>query len=270
MKEILPATMWPRSRSNVAEILSRQEHRPWPLPARPWMIFQSWHDVLFAHWPLPAPQVAALLPPGLMLDTYAGEAWVAVVPFRMTDVRPRFLPPVPWLSYFPELNVRTYVRSCSADGEKPGVYFFSLDAGNPLAVAIARRFYHLPYFRARMTCRAEEDCVRYHSRRAHRSAPDADFRAVYRPTGSVYQVVSGTLEHWLIERYCLYSVDGRGRIYRGEIHHAPWPIQPAEAEFERNWVAQAHRVFLPDVDPLLHFARRLDVLAWKIVECASA
>ena len=258
--------MWPRSRPNPTDILRLQEHRPWPLPERPWVIFQSWHDLLFAHWPLPASQMAALLPPGLMLDTYAGEAWVGVVPFRMSGVRPRFLPAAPWLSAFPELNVRTYVKSSGAEGGRPGVWFFSLDAGNPLAVALARRFFHLPYFRAQMACRREDDGIQYHSRRTHRDAPDADFRAVYRPTGPIFQAAAGSLERWLIERYCLYSVDGRGRVFRGEIHHAPWPLQPAEAEFERNWVAQAHRSFLPDAAPLLHFARRLDVLAWRFVK----
>lgn len=248
----------------IREILAQTAHRPWPLPARPWVMAQSWHDLLFAHWPIPAPEMAALLPPGLVLDTFGGEAWVAVVPFRMTAVRPRFLPPLPWLSYFPELNVRTYVRSSGPGPEKPGVFFFSLDAGNPLAVAIARRFYHLPYFRARMQCQPDGEAIRYASRRTHPGAPDAEFQGTYAPTGPVYTAQPGSLEQWLIERYCLYSVDRQGRVYRGEIHHTPWPLQPARASFRRNWVAQAHRVLLPDVEPLLHFARRLDVLAWAI------
>ena len=210
--------------------------------------------------------MAELLPQGLTLDTYAGEAWVTVVPFRMSGVRPRFLPAAPGLSSFPELNVRTYVKGSSAEAAKPGVFFFSLDAGSPLAVAMARRFYHLPYYRAQMACRSEDDSIRYHSRRTHRGAPEAEFRAVYRPTGPVYQAADSSLEQWLVERYCLYSADGAGRIYRAEVHHAPWPLQRAEAEFERNWVAQAHRVFLPDTVPLLHFARRLDVLTWWVEE----
>ena len=267
MKKISPAALWPRSGlTNLAAILARQEHRPWPLPERPWTIFQSWQDLLFAHWPIPAAQMAKLLPPDLTLDTYAGEAWVTVVPFRMSGVRPRFLPAAPRFSSFPELNVRTYVKSGDAEDPRPGVFFFSLDAGNPLAVTLARRFFHLPYFRAQMTCRRADDSIRYHSRRSHRGAPDADFRAVYRQIGPVYQAAPDSLEQWLIERYCLYSVDKRERIYRAEIHHLPWPLQPAEAEFERNWVAQAHRVFLPDTAPLLHFAKRLDVLTWWIEE----
>lgn len=265
MKNLSPAALWTRGGfANPADILARQEHRPWPLLDRPWLIFQSWQDLLFAHWPIPASQMAKLLPPGLRLDTYAGEAWVTVVPFRMAGVRPRSLPAAPWLSSFPELNVRTYVKSGSAEESRPGVFFFSLDAASPLAVALARRLYHLPYFRAQMSCRSKDDEIHYHSRRAHRGAAEADLRAVYRPTGPVYQAVPDSLEQWLIERYCLYSVDRSGRVYRGEVHHAPWPLQPAEAEFERNWVAQAHGVFLPDTAPLLHFSRQLDVLTWWV------
>lgn len=240
--------------------LHHTDHRPWPLPSQPWVMAQVWHDLLFAHWPIPAAQMSALLPPGLTLDTWEGEAWVAVVPFRMSGVRPRFVPAVPWLSAFPELNVRTYVRV----GDKPGVWFFSLDAANPIAVAVARALFHLPYFRAEMGCESEGEAIRYASKRTHSDAPPAEFRSRYGPIGPVYRCASGTLEAWLTERYCLYSVDGRGRIYRGEIHHTAWPLQKAEATFERNSVAQAAGIGLPDIPPLLHFARRLDVVAWAI------
>ena len=269
MKEFPLASLWQRGQAGPADILAQQEHRRWPLPVRSWSMFQSWQDLLFAHWPVPASQIEKLLPDGLALDTYAGEAWVTVVPFRMRGVRQRFTLAAPWVSSFPELNVRTYVKSSSGEEPRPGVFFSSLDAGNPLAVAMARRFYHLPYFRARMECRVSDDGIRYSSRRTHRGAPEADFRAVYRPTGPVYPAAPDSLEQWLIERYCLYSVDGRGRVYRGEIHHTPWPLQPAEAEFERNWVAQAHGIFLPDTEPLLQFAKRLDVLTWRVEEVSE-
>lgn len=246
--------------SNATNPLHQTDHRPWPLPAQPWVMAQIWHDLLFAHWPIPAGEMAALLPPGLALDTWEGEAWVAVVPFRMSGVRPRFTPALPWLSAFPELNVRTYVRV----GKKPGVYFFSLDAANPVAVAVARALYHLPYFRAQMACEAQGDAIRYASRRTHRGALPGEWQGTYAPIGPVYAAAPGSLEAWLTERYCLYSTDRRGRIYRGEIHHAPWPLQKAEAAFERNSVAQAAGIRLPDRPPLLHFARRLDVLAWAI------
>jgi uncharacterized protein YqjF (DUF2071 family) len=218
---------------------------------------QSWHDLLFAHWPVPAEALRPKLPAALTLDTFEGRAFVGVVPFRMSGVRLRWLPPLPGASAFPELNVRTYV----IHEERPGVYFFSLDAASGLAVAVARTWFHLPYFRARMSCAAQDGGIRYASARTHRGAPAAALRARYRPLGDAAPAAPGTLAQWLTERYCLYSVDGRGRAWRGEIHHAPWPLQPAEAEFESNRMAEPLGLTLSGA-PLLHFARRLDVVAW--------
>jgi uncharacterized protein YqjF (DUF2071 family) len=218
---------------------------------------QSWHDLLFAHWAIPAETLRPTLPTALTLDTFEDRAWLGIVPFRMSGVRLRWLPPLPGASAFPELNVRTYVVQ---DG-KPGVYFFSLDAASPLAVAAARAWFHLPYFRARMSCVAEDGGIRYASVRTHRGAPAAELRARYRPLTIAESAAPGTLAHWLTERYCLYSVDGRGRVWRGDIHHAPWPLQRAEAEFESNRMTRLLGLTLSGA-PLLHFARRLDVVAW--------
>lgn len=250
-------------------LLEQTAHRPWPLPTGPWIMAQSWHDLLFAHWPIPIEVMRALIPPQLALDTYDGMAWVGVVPFGMSGVRPRFVPPVPWLSSFLEFNIRTYVRAPNAGksiaDSKPGVYFFSLDAANPLAVAIARSTFLLPYFNARMTLdlRADES-VYYESHRTHRGAAAADFVGTYGPTGAVYQAQSGTLEHWLTERYCLYSIGRKGNLFRGDIHHMPWPLQPAFADIEVNSMAAASGIDLPDTEPVLHFAKRLDVVVWPI------
>ena len=217
---------------------------------------QVWHDLLFAHWPLEAERLRPLVPSELTLDTFEGRAWVGVVPFRMSGIRGHGLPPLPGWSRFPELNVRTYV---TYEG-KPGVYFFSLDAANRAAVCTARRFYHLPYFFARMTCEAEGDWIVYDSQR-HRS--HAEYRGRYRPTRPPQLRSKGSLEHWLTERYCLYTV-WSGRVFRGEIHHAPWPLQDAEAEIEADSMATAAGIELPASSPLLHFARRLEVLIWPL------
>jgi uncharacterized protein YqjF (DUF2071 family) len=178
----------------------------------------------------------------------------------MSGVRPRSSPAAPWLSAFPELNVRTYV----AFDDRPGVWFFSLDAGNPVAVAIASRWYHLPYYRARMRIGpgAPAGSIAYHSVRTHRGAPPAVFRASYRPAGTVFNAVPGSLEYWLIERYCLYAITPRGTVLRAEIDHPPWDLQPAEAEIETNTMAAAAGIALPDRAPLVHFARRQDAVAW--------
>ncbi len=218
----------------------------------------EWHDLLFAHWPLPPELLRPLIPPRLTLETYGGSAWVGIVPFRMAGVRPRLAPRVPWLSAFAELNVRTYVT----DGVRPGVWFFSLDAANPVAVELARLGFHLPYFDATMTCAAAGDSVVYTSRRTHRGARAARLTARYRPTGAVALSVPGSLESWLTERYALYAANASGTVWRGEIHHQPWPLQPAEARFDD--LAMLAQIGLPEpsAPPLLHFARRLDVVAW--------
>lgn len=221
---------------------------------------QTWRDLLFAHWPIGAEVLRPLVPAGLELDTFEGQAWVGVVPFRMTGIRARRLPPVPWLSAFAELNVRTYVTV----GGKPGVYFFSLDAANPVAVATARRWFHLPYMNATMSCQADGDAVVYSSRRTHGGAPSAEFRARYRPLGPVALSVPGSVAHWLTERYCLYALDGQQRVMRGEVHHEPWPLQPAKADVVVNTMASAAGIEMPANPPLLHFARRLDVVLWSL------
>jgi uncharacterized protein YqjF (DUF2071 family) len=145
---------------------------------------------------------------------------------------------------------------------KPGVWFFSLDAGNPIAVETARDVFHLAYYNARMTCKQDGESVRYSSVRTHDSAAPAAFQGRYRPTGAVYHTAPDTLEYWLTERYCLYAANRQGQVWRGDIHHARWPLQPAEAEIERNTMTGQIGLALPDTKPLLHFARFLDVAAW--------
>ena len=221
---------------------------------------QIWHDLLFAHWPVPVEQVRPLIPLPLQIDTYDGQAWIGVVPFRMSGIRPRWLPALPWISAFPELNVRTYVIA----DNKPGVWFFSLDAENPIAVAVARRWYYLPYFRARMSCREVGDGIAYESHRIHRDAPPAAFVGQYRPVGPVFQAERGSLVYWVTERYCLYVVDSRQRLYRGEIDHSPWPLQMAEAQFSTQTMTLPLGLPLPAAPALLHFSRRQEVRIWQI------
>jgi uncharacterized protein len=245
------------------------DYRPYPAPtARP-VMYQCWHDLLFMHWPVPVKALRSQLPESLELDidTFDGHAWLAVVPFRMSDIYPRGLFPVPWLSAFPELNVRTYVIK---DG-KPGVWFFSLDAANPVAVSIARNWFKLPYFNARMRCetktiltaQGEKQGVYYSSQRTHKNAPSGEFIAEYLPTADVVIPPPGTLEYFLTARYCLYTADKAGRIYRGEIDHEPWPLQVAEAEAKKNSMAEPMGVKLVG-KPLLHFSKSIAVKVWSL------
>lgn len=225
---------------------------------------QQWLDLLFAHWPIPIATMRSLVPPALELDTWEGMAWVGVVPFRMQGVRPRLIPAVPWLSAFPELNVRTYVKATENGITKTGVYFFSLEAANPVAVAIARSTFKLPYFNAAMKLYDDGKQIHYTSRRTHKGAPPAEFVGSYKPTGPVYRAQPGTIDQWLTERYALYTLGRGNEVYIGEIHHVPWPLQPAQATMTTNTVAQASNIALPDQPPLLHFARDLDVVVWPL------
>lgn len=241
------------------EILQTIEHRNYPLPQSNWIMRQSWHELLFAHWPIAPEALRPLMPSCFNIDTFEGQAWVGVVPFRMSDVRPRGLPSIPPLSNFPELNVRTYV---TANG-KPGVFFFSLEAGNPLAVAIARSVFHLPYFNARMECKRVDDTINYRSHRTHRGAPPAEFSASYRPIGPVKYAQPHSIESWLTDRYCLYTSVGT-QAYRADIHHMHWPLQRAELETTIDTMALSHGIHLPATQPLLYYSQRLDVLVWPI------
>jgi uncharacterized protein len=239
--------------------LQQAAHRPWPLPVGPWIMAQSWHDLLFAHWPVPEADLRRHIPARLAIDTFAGQAWLGVVPFRMSGVRLRGTPAVPGLSAFPELNVRTYVV---ADG-KPGVWFFSLDADNKIAVAIARAWFHLPYFRARMSCKAQDGWIEYRCGRSHRGAPCGVLNGRYRPVGEPCLAATGSLEYFLTERYCLYTSDKGGQIICAEIHHPPWPLQTAEAELISNTMPEADGIYVEPTKPFLHFSKRQDVVVWQ-------
>lgn len=217
---------------------------------------QTWNDLLFAHWPVPQEQLRPLVPIELPLDAFNGQCWVAVAPFHMSGIRGRLMPRLPGISALPELNVRTYVTY----GGKPGVFFFSLDAASRLAVWGARAFYKLPYFFAQMLVQDREGWINY---RSFRSNSPAEFRGRYRPVSPVQLRAPGSLEHWLTERYCLYTVAG-GSVYRSEIHHAQWPLHDAAAEIQSNTMAAAAGITLPSGIPLLHFSKKLDVLIWPL------
>jgi uncharacterized protein YqjF (DUF2071 family) len=233
------------------------DHRPWGLPKGPWIMAQTWHDLLFAHWEVPVAKMRELVPRGLEIDTFDGRAWIGVVPFRMSGVRLRGTPALPGLSAFPELNVRTYVTT----EEKPGVWFFSLDAANRAAVEVARACFHLPYFSAGMRSEANGDAIRYSSRRMDRRGKGESLEMKFGAAGECFEARPGTLEHFLTERYCLYAQRQDGALLRGEIHHAPWRLRAARAEFAENTMTKALGV-VPHGKPLLHFSKLQEVVVW--------
>jgi uncharacterized protein len=238
-------------------ILTDADHRPWRMPDRPWVMTQTWHDLLFAHWPLSSQVLRSRVPREFELDLFDGNAWIGIVPFRMTNVAPRGVSSLPWVSEFPELNVRTYVRVA----DRPGIYFFSLDAGSALAVQAARSLLNLPYYTASMAVTPRGSAIEYESRRDGTDGT-AEFRASYHPTGPAFIPTPKSLEYFLTERYCLYHIGRRGVPYRLEIHHPPWALHPADGDFIRNGMGDANGLALPARAPLLHFAKRQDMVAW--------
>ena len=197
------------------------------------------------------------MPPDLELDTFEGECWVGIVPFRMRTVRFAWCPPVVGTSSFAEINLRTYVVS----GGRPGVFFLTLDARNPVAVSLGRRLYGLPYLRACVSLQRRGDAIAFHSSRDEPSWPAAAFAATYQPTGVTQRAPSGTLEHWLTERYCFYTATQGHGLRRTEVHHEPWPLQPAAADIQRNSLAEPYEIELQGA-PLLHYSRSQHVVAW--------
>ena len=243
-------------------VLDVLEHRPWPLPRGRAVMVQTWHDLLFAHWLVSADMLQEKIPAGVELDTFGGQAWLGVIAFRLSDVRLNGVRAVPWVSNFPEVNVRTYVTR----GDKPGVFFLSLDADNPLGIALAKPWFRLNYYQARIEMKSRDNDVLFRSRRRSGGSQVAQFEAVYRPCGSEFRARPGSLEAWLTERYCYYA-EGRGRLYRCEIHHPPWRLQLAQVEICRNTMALSHGIELPATEPLLHYARKMKALIWQPYRC---
>jgi uncharacterized protein YqjF (DUF2071 family) len=232
-------------------------HRPWPLPDAPWVMHQAWNDFLFMHWAVDADAMRALVPEPLDLHLHDGACYVGIIPFHMTDVRPRGTVNIPGISAFPELNVRTYV---SYQG-RPGVYFLSLEAHNRLAVETARFTYELPYFKADMHWERKDGTVHYRSERTDRRGPPARWQGRYTPRGDYFYAQPGTLRHWLSERYCLHTVDSDGGVWTTDVHHLPWPMREVDVEIDDNQMGAAHGLALGN-DGFATYSPGVDVLVW--------
>jgi uncharacterized protein YqjF (DUF2071 family) len=288
------------SQPELDRILATTTHRPYPLPRGPWRLRQRWNDLLFCHWAVPPAEVQRLLPPGLEVDTFGGDAFLGVIPFWMDRVRSRIVGNlaigVPTTDTFPELNLRTYVRSRVSG--LAGVFFFSLDCASPLAVFGARTLFHLPYFPAKMTRAPIADGqTLYRSRRQFTRVP-ANYEATYGPlpkqpaplqpqslaqraqretqtyavepqesaplpAPSARGFIPPGLTHFLTERYCLFT-PAFGRMLVGHIHHLPWTLEPAQARIRLNQIPAAHGLSVPESAPILHFSRSLQVLLWGL------
>jgi uncharacterized protein YqjF (DUF2071 family) len=239
--------------------LEQTAHRQWPVPDRAWLMAQTWSDLLFAHWRVDAEVLRDVVPASIPIDEFDGSAWIGVTPFRVEGFRLHHSPPIPVVQAFPEVNVRTYATI----GDRPGIFFFSLDTASRFAVEGARRIYRVPYFHARQRIARTGGEVAFASERTQRDGPPAELDIRYRPEGDSFEPAPGTLEHFLTERYCLYTLDSGGRVLRGDIHHAPWRIAPAGADLARNTMGRQVGLELEGA-PLAHLAERRDVLFWTL------
>lgn len=238
--------------------LARTGHRPWPIPSGCWNWRQDWRDLLFAHWPVSASRLRSLVPEGLQIREFAGAAWIGIVPFRMgATLRP--LPFIPFVSRFPELNVRTYVEK---DG-KPGVWFLSLDADSSPAVWAARRLYHLPYHKSSMRMAREGNWTTLESERPSPDGP-VRFKGRYRPCSEAFEASLGSIEHFLVENYRLYCQSPDGALHAIDVHHVPWPLRRAEAQLETANLVEAFGIQLGGQPAHLHYSAGVEVLAWPM------
>lgn len=187
----------------------------------------EWHDVLFLHWPVKKEGLRPHIPEPLNIETFDGTAWLGIVPFTMSNIRPRYIPSVPYISNFPELNIRTYVN----DGTTSGVWFHSLDASSWFSVQIARLSYSLNYYHADMEVKTTGDTIEYHSKRKSYEPGEFHYKGSYKPTGELAND-PGSLENFLTKRYYLFSSDNEGTVYKGAISHDPWTLQNVEQEID--------------------------------------
>lgn len=252
--------------SESRDILRKTDHRPYPLPSGPWIMRQTWSKLLFAHWSLPPRLIKPLLPSGLELDTFAHEAYISVLPFRASNLRIRLLPTIPGANEMLQINIRTYVKR----DDKPGIYFLALDTNRLPTVWLTRLALGLPYHHARISLKnrflgykSTLECI---SQRLDTvGLPGGALQVSYYPSSEVGYAKLGNLEQWLTERYCLYTVHA-GKLLRVDIHHHPWPLQMAEAEFRRQSLLTPMQdklgFDLPVTPSLVQYAERIDALIW--------
>jgi hypothetical protein len=257
----------------AGSLLYSVEHRPWLAPDAHWLLSQRWNDLLFAHFAIDPPTLRRLVPDALTLDLYDGAAWLTLSACCASHVRPSGVPPLPGLSYFPQVNLRTYVTmGDKSGGDKPGLFYFSVDAENLSAVWFARIFFHMPYWHAAIQTgggtiqphNPEPRAIHFRSSRLHgpsASGGPARFDASYSAESEPQRARRGSLDEFLTERYCVYSWNRR-RYHRAEIHHQPWALQRCGVEIRANSMADPFGLALPPKPELCHFSRSLKMLAW--------
>lgn len=252
-----------RTRQEGAVILHKEfletAQRPFPLPRGPWVMTQTWYDLLFSHWQVPETLLRAHIPSILDIDLFEGTAWVGIIPFKVNHMRMRGLPEMPFLHSYLELNVRTYVTYKGT----PGIYFFSLDADKLLAVLAAKIGSLLPYRLASMNMESKGDLVHFRSNVKHAVNQKEILDISYHSISEPFLPAEDSLEYWLYERYCFLTVKGN-HLYRGDIHHDRWRVSKAQADIHINSMASFLQPHYFEPEPLLHICPEKQVFAWML------
>lgn len=235
-------------------------HRSYPLPSKNWIMRQNWNNLLFLHWPISPKKLQPFIPSPLQIDVFERNAWIGIIFFCIDGIYPRGFSFKSLTPKFAELNVRTYVRL----NGKPGVYFLSLDVSDWASYTIAKRWYRLPYHPAITSLHKEEQSYHCECIRKGLTNKPITFKGKYKPISEVFFPHVGTLDHWLTERYCLFSTNNGIDIYCGEIHHHPWQLQLAEVEISENTMFSPFQWDFSDVKPISHYSEGMDTLFWNI------
>ncbi len=222
---------------------------------------QTWLDTLFIHYPVKADELAKLVPKHLPIDTFEKMAWISIVPYLTTSVRMRGLPPIPGMNRFPGFNVRTYVHL----NGKPGVYFFNLAAANWFTAKMAKRFFKLPYIYLNMNFQRNGNYIQFESDPYRKN--DEKLKWIYRPISEPRLAQKGSLEEWLVERYCLYTINQKGEPFRSDIIHHSWLIHDAEVESQHRSILPEFNIFPSNENAIFHYSKRAEVNIWPILPC---
>ncbi|SOC39715.1 YqjF family protein [Ureibacillus acetophenoni] len=240
------------------------EHQRLSHPRKvPWVMKQTWLDNLFIHYPVKLEELSKLVPQSLTLDTFNNTGWISIVPYLTTSVRARGLPPIPGLSQFLGFNVRTYIQI----NGKPGVYFFNLAAANWLTAKMAKQSFRLPYVYLNMDYKKVGDTIHFESAPYRRNEENLWWK--YRPISEPRLAKKGTLEEWLVERYCLYTVNDKGEPFRSDILHRSWLLQDADVDFQHNSILKQFNLLSSVGKPIFHYSKKAVVRIWPILPCSK-
>ena len=249
----------------AAAVIQRNQSRSIPVPDRSWASYQSWDNLLTCHWPVDVAVLRPKVPAELEIDTYDGQAWIALIPMFMGTIRLRDLGGIPTESHFPELNFRTYVRY----GGRSGVYFFHVYASALLVDLGARMFFHTPYAPAIVDFNQASDGG--FTFKSHRLLPPQQtFEAEYRPKGTPSPAPPGSLLEFQAERYSGFAKTETGAIVRGDLIHDPWLLQEVDFEVQQNTVLQAAGFDLPMSPAMAHYAPGVDVVLWTFEDVTQS